>query len=100
MHREEMISRIVNAYLGGVTGAREAYESDAAYHERLYFMIRLLEIFDLAMEQEQMLPGARFAVLERVMMAAPDPEETRQRLQVAQKLLARWPSNWKLSKED
>lgn len=94
IHREEMISRIVNAYLGGITGAREAYKSDAAYHERLYFMIRLLEIFDLAMEQEQMLPGARFAVLERVMMAAPDPAESKRMLEHLKTLTIKMESQW------
>lgn len=84
--RDQMINRIVNAYLGSVTGARGAYMSDASYHERLAFMVRLLEIFDLAMEQEDLITRTRFKILERVMLSAPDPAESKRQLEILKNL--------------
>lgn len=92
--RTEMIGRVVNAYLGSVTGAREAYRNDAFYHERFEFMIRLLEIFDMAMEQEHLPTRTRYAVLERVMMAAPDPGESKRMLEQVKSLQIKMESQW------
>lgn len=96
LHRQQMIGRIVNAYMGSVTGAREAHMNDAIYHERVEFMTRLLEIFDLAMDQENIPQAMRLRVLERVMLAAPDPGETKRLLEQAKKLISPLPNHWKM----
>lgn len=99
MHRQQIISRIVTAYLGNVTGARQAYYSDSAYHERIEFMTRLLEIFDLAMDQEETPAGTRYRVLERVMLSTPDPGETQRQMEQMKKLIETFPARWSFGKE-
>lgn len=82
MHRDQVIARIVVSYLGSVTDARFAYDNDAQYHAQFEFLKRMLEIFDLAMSQEGLGPVVRTIILEKVMMAAPDPAEARQRMKI------------------
>lgn len=80
--RDQMIGKIVVAYMGSITDARFAYQNDAQYHAQFEFLRRMLEIFDLAMDQENIPAGIRYRVLERTMMAAPDPAEARQRMKI------------------
>lgn len=95
MHRDQIIARIIVAYLSNITDARLAYANDAQYHAQFEFLKRMLEIFDLAMDQENIPAGIRYRVLERTMMAAPDPAEARQRMKVISnaKLITDWPTS-------
>lgn len=86
-----LINQIVDKYLGSVSSAREAYLNDAYYHAQIQLMGQLLEVFDLAMEQEGFSHNPRLKVLERVMMAAPDPAEAMKRMEMLKKMtLSPW----------
>lgn len=91
--RDELINQAVSRYLGNVQDANDAYMNDAQYHAQIDFMTRLMEIFDLAMEQEGLRRNVRYEILQRVMLAAPDPAEAKKRVEIMKnmKLNPDWP---------
>lgn len=97
--RQTMIDRIIDVYFGSVTDARAAYMNDAQYHAQIGYLRQMLEVFDLAMKQEKISAETRISVLERIIMAAPDPVEAKKRIQLANQLIARVPPWWGIGKE-
>jgi len=85
-HRDQIINEIVGRYLGEVREARNAYLNDAQYHAQIDFMTRLMEIFDLAMDQEGLSLAQRYGVLQRVMLSAPDPDEAKKRIEMMKEM--------------
>jgi hypothetical protein len=87
MHaRDELINRIINKYLGSITLARQAYMSDGQYYAEVAKLRHIMEIFFLAMEQDQIGLAQRISVLERVLMGAPDASEAMKRLEHMKRL--------------
>ena len=87
MHaRDEMIDRIIDKYLGSITLARQAYMTDSQYHAEVAHLRNVMEVFDLAMEQEGLISRTRMAVLQRFFMGATEATEARKRIERMKRL--------------
>lgn len=81
------VREAIDRYFARIPGAREAHTSDPVYRAQFTYMRRVLEMAEMAMEDEGIDEPTRARVIRTVVFGAPDEYASMERLRVNEQVV-------------
>lgn len=81
MTRSSTVQAAIDRYCGRLPGALEAQHNDPQYAHHMAWLSRMLEIADMAMEDEQIPEQSRARVIRTILYGSPDETDALARIE-------------------